>query len=192
MLRRLLPLAVVLTAVATTVPAHAAGTVKAYLNQVSDDCNSASFVITTSADDSGACVIIPREQYQGGGVGNDSESYGTGKSFKMFRIDTSKPLTGTFALFGSNGTKGTAAPDAPALVEAEFTIKIAKKTIGHVTVSGQALPTAPATQTFSLTIPAALKNVRTNQIGVSVEWSTCVGACGVKVSGASFMNIPTR
>lgn len=189
MVRRLVVAALAALCATTAVPANAAAPVKLYLNQVASCGDGAVYVITSAAADSGGCVIIPRAMVNGEGVDNVSEAFATSKKQKTYTLDASKPLTGTFALFGSSGT--TLAP-APALVAADFTIKVAKKTIGKVRVEGPALPTAPATSTFSLKLPANLNKVKTNSVQVSVQWVTCVGLCGVAVSGASSLSLPVR
>ena len=188
--RTLLAAALAVGCFAATVPAEAAkAPVKLYLNQLSADCNTTQFAITPIAEDADACVFIPRVLVNGQGLASDNEAFTSNKKMKTFRLDASKPVTGTFALFGSSGLK---AAEAGAYMKAELTIKIAKKKIGTVTVEGPATPVAPATGSFSLKMPAALNKVLTNSVSVDVNWITCVGLCGVKVSGASFMSIPVR
>ena len=191
MLRRLLVATTAVLCVATAMPSHAApAPAKVYLNELTDDCGAGSQnAITNSPDDGGACVIIPRLLVEGEGLANTNEAYASVKNLKKFRIDASKKLTGTFTLFGSSGLR---AAGGPANMTAIFTIKIAKKSVGKVTVSGVATPAAGVSQSFSLPIPAALNKVQSNSVSVSVEWVTCVGLCGVETSGASFMDIPTR
>ncbi|HEV2888954.1 MAG TPA: hypothetical protein VGX28_01115, partial [Frankiaceae bacterium] len=150
MFRRLITAAAVAAvAVTASVPSHAAAPVKLYLNELTDSCqNGRVNAITTSPDDSGGCVVIPRVLVDGEGLDNESEAFVSVKGLKSFRIDSSKKLTGTFALFGSSGN--SLAPGA-ANVSAIFTVKIAKKKIGTVTVSGVATPAGPVAQSFSLT-----------------------------------------
>lgn len=193
MIRRLLAATAAASAVAlvatTAAPAHA-GSVKAYLNQMNDDCSAGTaFEITLIGEDSGACVIIPRVLVNGEGADNESEAFATGKKFKTYTIDATKPMTGTFALFTSSGLR---AANGPGMVAADFTIKMARKTIGTVRVEGPSTPAGPVTKAFSLKIPASLNRVKTNKITVSVQWVTCVGLCGVAVSGASYFTLPTR
>ena len=190
MLRRLAVAALAAISLAAAAPSSSAAPVKLYLNELTDDCGAGTQqAITTSPDDGGACVIIPRLQVDGQGLTNTNESYVSVKTLKAFKVDTSKPLTGTFALFGSSGLR---AVGGPANMSADFTIKIAKKTVGTVRVEGVATPVAPVTKAFSLALPASLKNVSTNSVQVSVNWVTCVGLCGVEVSGASFLDVPKR
>ena len=196
MIRRLAVAALAALCATTAVPADAAAPVKLYLNQ-QGVCSTTGpvFTITTFAEDSGSCVFIPREQVNGEGVVSDNESFTSSKKLKTVKLDTSKPLTGTFALFGSSLLNVPAVPgggNIAALVAADLTIKVAKKTVGTVHVEGVALPTTPVSQTFSLKLPAALKNVKTNSIQVNVTWITCVGFCGVSVSGTSFMTLPVK
>lgn len=190
MLRRLAVAALAAVALAAAAPSGSAAPVKLYLNELTDDCSAGSQnAITNSPDDGGACVIIPRLLVDGEGLANTNESYASVKSLKSFKVDVSKPLTGTFALFGSSGLR---AAQGPANMAADFTIKIAKKTVGTVRVEGVATPAGPVTKSFSLNLPATLRNVSTNSVQVSVNWITCVGLCGVAVSGASFMDVPKR
>src|SRR5687768_107455 len=106
MLRRLAVAALAAVTVAVAAPSGSAAPVKLYLNELSDDCSAGSQqAITNSPDDGGACVIIPRLLVDGEGLANTNESYIAVKSLKLFKVDTSKPLTGTFALFGSSGLR---------------------------------------------------------------------------------------
>jgi len=189
MVRRLVVAALAALCATTAVPAQAAAPVKLYLNQGATCADGAMWVITPIADDSGGCVIIPRTMVNGEGLDNTSEAFATSKKNKTYTIDAKKPLTGTFALFGSSGLTLS---NAPAYVAADFTVKVAKKTIGTVRVEGPALPTLPATKTFSLKLPANLNKVKSNSVQVNVQWVTCVGLCGVAVSGTSFLNLPVR
>lgn len=190
MLRRLAVAALVAVSVAAAAPAGNAGPVKLYLNELTDSCaEGQQNAITNSPDDGGACVVLPRLLVDGQGLSNTNESFVSVKTLKSFKVDTSKKLTGQFALFGSSGLR---AAQGPANMAADFTIKIAKKTVGTVRVAGVATPAGPVTQAFSLALPASLKNVSTNNVSVSVNWVTCVGLCGVSVSGTSFMVVPAR
>lgn len=188
MVRRLVIAALAAACATTVVPAHA-GPVKMYLNQTGNCGDGPVWSITNIPDDSGGCVYIPREQVNGQGVTSTNEAFTTGKKAKTVKLDVSKPLTGSFALFGSSGLT---LAEGPAVVAADLVIKVAKQKVGTVHIEGQAVPTKPVTQTFSFKLPASLKNVKTNSIQVSVTWVTCVGLCGVAVSGASFMELPTR
>jgi len=190
MLRRLAVAGLVAVSIAAAAPSGSAAPVKLYLNELSADCSAGSEnAITNSPDDGGACVIIPRLLVEGEGLTNTNESYASIKKLKSFKVDSSKKLTGQFALFGSSGLR---AAQGPANMTADFTIKIAKKTVGTVRVTGVATPAGPVTQAFSLPLPASLKNVSTNSVQVSVNWVTCVGLCGVAVSGASYLEVPAR
>lgn len=189
MIRRTLLAALAAALLGTALPADA-GTAKLYLNQLSADCGSGvEFAITSSAADEDACVYVPRVLVDGAGVDSTSEAFATGRKQKSFRLDAKKPVTGTFQVFGASALQGI---DAAAIVKAEFRVKVAKKVIGTVTVEGPATPTAPASKAFSFKLPAGLNRVTTNSVSVDVTWITCVGLCGVKVSGASFLTIPTR
>lgn len=190
MLRRLLIASVAATCALTAVPSHAAAPVKLYLNELTDSCAAGTQnAITTSPDDRGNCVIVPRLLVDGAGLANTNESFTTLKSVKTFRVDSKKTLTGTFALTGGTATRGD---DGLADVAALFVVKIARKKVGEVLVEGLATPTGPVKKPFSLKIPASLHNVRTNSVNVSVEWITCVGLCGVETKGVSFMQVPVR
>ena len=190
MLRRLALATAVALSVATAAPSHAAAPAKLYLNELTEDCGAGvQNAITNSPDDSGACVIIPRVLVDGQGLATTNESFGSVKQVKLFRIDASKKLTGEFALFGSSGLR---AANGPANVVADFTVKLGGTKIGVVRVEGLATPTGPVKKSFELTIPKSLNKVRTNKAVVSVEWVTCVGLCGVAVSGASYLTVPTR
>lgn len=189
MIRRTLLAALAAALLGTALPADA-GTAKLYLNQLSADCSAAAeFAITTSAADEDSCVYVPRVLVDGQGLDSTAEAFATSRKMKSFRLDASKPVTGTFQVFGAGALQGI---DAAAYVKAEFRVKVAKKTLGTVVVEGPAAPTAPATKSFSFKLPAGLNRVTTNSVSVDVTWVTCVGLCGVKVSGASFLTVPTR
>lgn len=190
MLRRLALAAAVALSVSTAAPSDAAAPAKLYLNELTDACgNGTQNAITNSAEDSGACVIIPRLLVDGQGLSNTNESFASVKQVKTFRIDAKKKLTGEFALFGSSGLR---AVPGPANLAADFTIKLGGTKVGVVRVEGLATPAGPVKKTWELTIPASLNRVVTNKAVVSVEWITCVGLCGVAVSGASYLTVPTR
>lgn len=190
MLRRLALASAVALSFATAVPSNAAAPAKLYLNELTSDCSAGTQnAITNIPEDGGACVIIPRLLVDGQGVPSTNESFASVKQVKAFRVDASKKLTGTFSLFGSSGLRPV---NGPANVAADFTIKIAGQKVGVVRVAGVATPVAPVSQAFSLALPKSLNKVTTNKAVVSVEWVTCVGLCGVAVSGASFMTVPTR
>ena len=191
MLRRLAIAAVAAVCAATAVPAQAAAPVKLYLNQSSENCTAdgASWTITNIPDDGGECIIVPRLQYDNEGLPAEGEGFASTRKLKMYTLDATKPLTGSFSLFGSGPLTS---PDGVALVAGDFTIKINRVKIGVVRVEGVASPTAPATKTFSFKLPKSLNKVRTNSFSVTHEWVTCVGLCGVKVSGVSFLSVPVR
>lgn len=190
MVRRLLITAVAATCALTAVPSHAAAPVKLYLNELTDSCAAGvQNAITTSPDDAGNCVIVPRLLVDGQGLENTNESFTTVKSVKAFRIDATKPLTGTFALTGGTATRGD---DGLAQLKAIFVVKMARKTVGQVVVEGLATPTGPVKKAYSLKLPSSLHNVTTNSVNVSVQWVTCVGLCGVETKGVSFLQVPTR
>jgi hypothetical protein len=177
-------LGAVLAVAAGVAPAHAAKSVALYLAQVSTDCNAPVFVIVPDSAGTTTCVYLPRASYQGTGVDNTAEAFASGRR-AVYRIDASRKLTGTFALFA---TSGIAPPeDGAGLVAGDLTIKIARKTVGTVHVEGPSAPGQPAVTSFSLTIPASLNKVRTDAVSVTVAWSTCVApaGCGVKLNGPS-------
>lgn len=188
--RRLLLAAAVALSVAATATPSSAGSAKLYLNELSTACGDGTQnVITASPDDEGACIYVPRAIVDGTGYQTTNEAFVSIKKLKAFRVDSGKKLTGTFALFGGSGLRSL---NGGALVTADFTIKIAKKTVGTVRVEGVATPTTLATKSFTLSLPKSLNRVLTNSVSVSVNWITCVGLCGVEVSGASFLTVPTR
>ena len=189
MVRRLVVAALAAVCASTAVPAEAKAPVKLYLNQAGSCGSGPAWVITTIPDDSGGCVYVPREQVNGEGLPSENEAFATTKKTKAYTIDGTKALTGTFALFGSSGLT---LAEGPAMVAADFTVKVAKKKVGVVHVEGLALPTMPVTQAFSLKLPSGLNRVKTNSVQVQVNWITCVGLCGVAVSGTSFLSLPVR
>jgi hypothetical protein len=177
-------LGAVLAVAAGAAPAHAAKSVALYLAQTSTDCNVPVFVIVPDSTGTTTCVYLPREIYQGTGVDNTAESFTAGRR-ASYRIDASRKLTGTFALFATSGVSSP--EDGAGLVAGDVTVKIARKTVGTVHVEGPSAPNQPAVTAFSLTIPSSLNRVRTDAISVSVAWFTCVSpvGCGVKLNGPS-------
>lgn len=191
MIRRLVIAMTAALCAAAAVPADAAAPVKLYLNQTSDNCNAtgAQWAVTASAADGGPCIVLPRLQVDGNGYDAGSESFAGSKKLRSFRIDANKPLTGTFSLFSIDPVTGE---DGVGVVAGDFVIKIGRQKVGTVHVEGNVTPATPVRQTFSLKLPRSLHNMTTNSVNVTHTWATCVGLCGVKVSGESFMAVPTR
>jgi hypothetical protein len=201
MLRRLMPIAFVVCAVATAVPAAHAGTKTTPL-----------YFINNGAPASGSCTLEPQlslrpadanecsgtvSAVNGTGLISD-DTYTSAKNVAL-KVDVSRPLTGTVyiahfpLLYASAGGVGTP-HSLPGYVSLDITYKMDSVKIGTQHIEGVVMPVDGLKAAVSLKLPASLKNKTVKKVTAAVTWTTAVGLSGISYTSpyASVLQVPTR
>jgi hypothetical protein len=199
MLRRILPVVIAL-GLAAGVPADAASkkVTKLYFGNTGaaaqDGCTLQP-VLLTRQQDGGECSGTLAGAQGKGVFSNDAYA----SSRTTFKIDTSRPLTGTVyvshfpPIFATVGPASTP-HSLPGYVTLDILYKIDTVKIGTQHIDGVVMPVDGLKANFSFKIPSSLKGKTAKKVSAAVTWSTATGLSGISYSNpyASVVNVPVR
>jgi hypothetical protein len=200
MLRRLVPVALALGVVASSMSVAQAA-----------PKTTALYFVNNGAPADGGCTLAlalslkPQDGNEcsgtiggvdGNGVFSD-DSYSSSKT--SFRLDVSRPLTGTVfvshfpLVFASVGPVGSP-HSLPGYVTLDITYKIDSVKIGTQHIDGVVMPVDGLKAPFSFAIPSSLKNKTVKKVTAAITWTTAAGLSGISYTDpyASVINLPVK
>lgn len=191
MIRRVAPIAAALFLLSVAPYAHAAPkAVTLYFANPGD--SDWTPVLQTKPDDAfhenSSSIVV-----NGQGLGAD-DTYASSKKLS-FKVDTSRPVTGTvYAMCQQVIGANTATQRNAGYVDLTVAFKLDSTKLGSIDVTGPVVPTMTVSKAFSFAIPASLKGKTVKKVMATVTWKTTVGICSISYSdpGQSQIVVPVK